>query len=64
MRTKIMQTFTLKEEHLNILDNIRYKVISHRIETNKSELVRIGIDLLNALSEEKIIKLIKKEREE
>lgn len=50
----VMVTYSLPEEYIDQIKSIIRKCMREEIEINKSEIIRIGIDLVNKLSVEEI----------
>ncbi len=50
----VRSNFTLLESDLELLNQIKRKCLLLGIETNKSELIRAGIDSLSMLTDDKL----------
>lgn len=55
----IRDSFTMPEEDHALIERVRHLCLKKMMVVSKSEVLRVGVQLLNALSEKEIIERIK-----
>ncbi len=54
----VMVTYSLPEEYLDMIQAIRNRCMREEIEINKSDIIKIGIELVSKLTETEIFEML------
>jgi hypothetical protein len=55
----VRDSFTMPEEDYALIERVRHLCLKKMMVVNKSEVLRVGVQLLNALPEKEIVERIK-----